>query len=859
MPTWTGAVSTDWNTAGNWVSPSTVPTASTDAIFTGTPTRNCTTGTATRTCLNLNTTGYLGTLEIGSSIAGVLRVVGNITLGSQPGHIIGLSDLTFFAASGSVTLDVQAGVIIPSLSIAPNANFTLNVVLTRTTVVTNYRKEGTAGSSVNFTSGGGSVELQITNMRLTTTGGSTFAVNTALRFMGSATYDTFLFGGGSMILDTGATFTPVITTATTPAAAINNGVTISLGGTANINFSAGTLVYPALSATNKAGTYLSLGAGAMTFNFGSNTVENIIVGALPNVLSVVLQSNLVINRTLSPGFGILFTGSFNVIVKETLSRNIGTIRNNAGGKLIYQGTSTGFIGTGYIAGNTFNVVSVIQGNLSTNSVIHAPSVSTAANFISGVTTFGTTYSVTTSQTIGSLGSPVMFYGYGICNLSIGDAVGSNVVLEIDAGSNNVYFVGSVIIGGNTTEIRYLNTNTGIFDGSKGGIVVTALGGIIDFQNQSSVTKFVGSISNNAFFCSATLKSDIYVTILSLLNGSGMNQIGSRTIYVSGNLSMNNGNGAGSGPVVSPSVVLYGAAPCTFNCSQLNANVTINKVGGTVTNIANFGFSIAAGSPYTFKLDNGTFLLGGFLTTIGASAILDTPGVTWNNITISTNVTLTINALLTISGLLLISGNATFTGTHGWTATSFTHGGVATSCTLKAGITYTVQGGTFTMVGTAGSRLTLQSDDFQNVTVNIPASSDQMTLASGTIPAPVTGYVLGSRAYTNALPAALSNLIPDRPTILSGPIGAVYTLTQPIGTTPVTSALLLQVGKKAFFNVFGTTNVLYAQTRDIDSNGGITIFAGQSFSDNTATPNLFRTLNWGPLVAPSGSVYYTFVS
>jgi hypothetical protein len=166
-----------------------------------------------------------------------------------------------------------------------------------------------------------------------------------------------------------------------------------------------------------------------------------------------------------------------------------------------------------------------------------------------------------------------------------------------------------------------------------------------------------------------------------------------------------------------------------------------------------------------------------------------------------------------------------------------------------------------MIGTALNRAILQSDDAQNVTVNIPASSDQMTLASGTIPAPAAGYVLGSRAFTGTLPPALSNLIPDRPTILSGPVGIVYTLTAPIGTTPVTSALLLQVGKKAFFNVIGTTslNVAYAATRDIDSDGGITIFAGQSFPDNTATPNLFRTLNWVPLIAPSGSVYYTFVS
>jgi hypothetical protein len=26
-----------------------------------------------------------------------------------------------------------------------------------------------------------------------------------------------------------------------------------------------------------------------------------------------------------------------------------------------------------------------------------------------------------------------------------------------------------------------------------------------------------------------------------------------------------------------------------------------------------------------------------------------------------------------------------------------------------------------------------------------------------------------------------------------------------------------------------------------------------------TANLFRTLNWGPLIAPSGSAYFTFVN
>ena len=151
-----------------------------------------------------------------------------------------------------------------------------------------------------------------------------------------------------------------------------------------------------------------------------------------------------------------------------------------------------------------------------------------------------------------------------------------------------------------------------------------------------------------------------------------------------------------------------------------------------------------------------------------------------------------------------------------------------------------------MIGTAASRAILQSDDVVAVTANIPSNSNQMTLTA-TVPNPI-GYVLGSTAFSIQLPPALNNseTLPNRPTIVSGPTQ----LTSYSG----------QLGKKAFFNVVGSsiTNVAYAATRDIDSSGGITIYAGQSFPDSTATPNQFRTLNWQPLIAPSGSVYYTWV-
>jgi hypothetical protein len=290
-------------------------------------------------------------------------------------------------------------------------------------------------------------------------------------------------------------------------------------------------------------------------------------------------------------------------------------------------------------------------------------------------------------------------------------------------------------------------------------------------------------------------------------------------------------------------------------SGFGNNITINKSGGTVTLRGTINWGIT-GRTLLLSSGSSTINPGTSTVTISINQNVTITNMIFNNLTITGGNIITQNALNTINSTLLLSGNVTFAGTAGWTAFSFTHGGGGTSCTLKAGITYTVQGGVFTMIGTAAVRATLQSDDVVAVTASIPANTNQMSLTA-TVPNPI-GYVLGSTAFSIALPPALSNIIPDRPTIVSGPVVLTYTLALSIGPTALVS-YSGQLGKKAFFNVIGTTNVLYAQTRDIDSNGGITIFAGQSFPDNTATPNLFRTLNWAPLVAPSGSVYYTFVS
>ena len=117
--------------------------------------------------------------------------------------------------------------------------------------------------------------------------------------------------------------------------------------------------------------------------------------------------------------------------------------------------------------------------------------------------------------------------------------------------------------------------------------------------------------------------------------------------------------------------------------------------------------------------------------------------------------------------------------------------------------------------------------------------------------------------TGVSPAGLIGLLPNRP-VITGGTSPTFTIS-PSATATIGSSLAMRAGYKAKFiltnNGTSSQYVSYVTTNDIDSNGGVTILSFGSNGDdiNNSTVALFRTLNWGPLVAPSGSVYYTFVT
>ena len=543
--------------------------------------------------------------------------------------------------------------------------------------------------------------------------------------------------------------------------------------------------------------------------------------------------------------------------------------------LTVRGSITLSAAMGDFAGaNGIILIPTASSSYTSNGKFFDKPLSTNLNTSIPVMTFIDNWRISSFTTTSVGGNSLNFVGVGIVvqvtgNFTINQNIQSTNTFRLTGAgstmSSGAFFAGNINIDVgvgtlNITNFNFVFSGAGSLKWTSGTINHT---GTITIQQSNITLDLQNTVFNNlvlGFGTTTTLLSDANfnnVTLGTVSSGSNcvVNGVGWR-LKCRGNLTLqqNLGNVTGTG-IVS----CTGAGTITSNCSLLS-NFEVNS-SGTYTLLSSMSFG---GSGKSVVFTGGALNTGTTTTTFISGTTISTLGVNWFNVTIPSGATITINQLLSITGGLLLLGSAIFTGTEGWTTGNFTHGGFGTTCTLQSGNTYRVNG-LFTMIGTALSRATLQSSDAQNVTVSIPALSDQMTLVTGTIPAPAAGYVLGSRAFTSALPAVLSNLLPDRPTILSGPIGSVYTLTEPINVTNVPSSLLLQVGKKAIFRVTNngtsSTNVLYAQTRDIDSDGGITILAGQSYSDALGQPsaNLFRTLNWGPLVAPSGSVYYTFIN
>jgi hypothetical protein len=812
--------------------------------------------TTTGVCRDITTTGYTGTITLNVDI----RVYRNCVIGATT--LAGSAYLSMYSGSTS-TLNVSIGTTIPNLKIEPTVTSS-TITLTNTTVVTNYFKaEVVAGANVTF-SAASAVELRVNNI-VSHIRNTNMGTNTTMRFMGGTFVTCTLTG--TYILNTGATLTGTGTNGTTLSFSNSSGGS----ATSLLDLSAGTLVLTPISNTYRLGTGIQIGANTLTLNMGTNEIDHFSINNNgTNQAFLVMQSNLVANKSFYTQFyGVrVTTNGFNIITKESVNvGNFGFVANS--GKLIFQGvpTASGFLGIGFVSGTTLTLTSVTSGSLAAWQTIHFPTVAGAlSNVINSCTTFNSSYSLSNAQTVGSAGSPVPIYGYGAISGSLGNVTGgSHCLLEVDAGSNDTYLF-SLGLNTFTTEFRYLSTNTGAFDGSKANIFAISNGsnGTIDFQGQSSPTKFINTITYSNFFHLLTLKSNLYVN--DFLGGTaqdcGVSQIGgSFTLFVMRNFIA--GNSAAR--PIQPTVELIGSTPANFTCGLLCANIVINKSGGaavTVTQNFSYGYSTATTFTYTAGQVNfgaTTMTIAGGCTIISPSSV---GNFSFNNVTINANIILTLQNTMRILGTLLCNGNTTFQGTHGWTTNVFTCSTANSILTFQninanPNAEYITTASLNIIGGSTTQRITLQAAGFATFNGTITPVG-QLNVTSGT--APTVGMTISQA--TNQSPAGLIGLLPNRP-VVTGTISASIFTISPSATQTIPSIFAMRAGFKAKFTLLNngtaTQNVSYTTTQDIDSDNGQTIFAFGSNGDDVSTNvSLFRTLNWGPLIAPSGSVYYTWV-
>jgi len=303
----------------------------------------------------------------------------------------------------------------------------------------------------------------------------------------------------------------------------------------------------------------------------------------------------------------------------------------------------------------------------------------------------------------------------------------------------------------------------------------------------------------------------------------------------------------------------GSSSATWNQGAATTNsvskIEFAKTGGATLNIPNSFTYIG-----NLKWVSGSVSHAGTLT-LGTGTVVDTTSaVSWNNITIPASASITINSQLLVTNSLLLSGSATFIGAYGFTCGNLSCTTAASTITLQNIFAnpfaeYRVNG-VLTLIGTLASRIILQAAGSATFNGTITPIG-QLNYISGTIPA--IGMTVSQT--TGISPVGLIGLLPSRPVITSGS-SPTFNIS-PSATTTIGASFSMRAGYKAKFiltNGTGTQNVGYVTTQDIDSSDGQTIICFGSNNDDTSVNTaLYRTLNWGPLIAPSGSVYYTFVT
>jgi hypothetical protein len=444
-----------------------------------------------------------------------------------------------------------------------------------------------------------------------------------------------------------------------------------------------------------------------------------------------------------------------------------------------------------------------------------------------------------------------------------------ISLDLNAPTRTITIPSSIYFG--NTQATRLRWFAGTTINATGSTLFLPSSATLDLGNQQWGAL---SLATNV---AAFLESDAkFTNVTTAASGSGnyLNGITSpRTLTITDNLNVS--TPVGTNATFQLVEISFDGSGTWIGVAGGSLNHNVNLVSGTRTlsGIINWGggSSFGIGGAKTLQASGGS-IAGGTSTfnIIGSNTISvdKTTQGSFNNVTTSANSTITLNAQMGILGTLTLNSLAanivTFSSssTFGWDAANFTHGGGNSTCILNAGSTYNVSG-TFTMLGNnAGSRATLRSSKLSTFT-NATANATTLTAtALGGSPVEV-GMVLSQASGVVPSGSGLAAIYPNRPIITSSG-SSPFTLDPLYPVTPSTGPIAMEAGIKANFNLANGTGValvLFATTKDINSIGGQTIYAFQSYLDAPSNPqaDLFRTINWNTLAPPVSPIGIGFLS
>lgn len=459
----------------------------------------------------------------------------------------------------------------------------------------------------------------------------------------------------------------------------------------------------------------------------------------------------------------------------------------------------------------------------------------------------------------------------------GGIIGTVAVTLVATANMTFQFDGSCTVGSNNPrfagDVKTLSTSTltvtGTFDHRSNG-TVDFTQGTIDFQAGSTYSLAASSTidfpttqgsfhrlqaGNNSI---TTLSSNI--AIANELNVGGANNAtfnGAFTIFLSGSLTFTTTNSsrlAGTS-TINFTGISNASISSTGNYTIDISTVVIDKGSGTLT--IQPALLIVGSSAWTVSSGTISHSIANTIrfTNSGTPTITSITGTQYGNVEFTTSgATATINGLLTVLGTITVTLSTNqsynFDGTHGFTTSGFSHSGNNTTITFKSGITYNVTS-SLSLIGVT-NRVNIRASDFASFTGT--ANGTTLTYSSGTIP--TVGMTVSQAS--GLIPTGFANLLPSRP-VING--GSSPNFTLDLNVSPTTGSIALRAGVKTILTLTpGASQVVaYVTTNDIDSSFGATIlnFDGRNDNPGESNPNQFRTLNWGPLVAPSQSQYSVF--